>query len=89
MYVGNVFFEDKYIVWDQTPKQNDKKDYIQIGIGYADRNADIGQIQYGVYKSLFKPLDREFDSSTTIEGFRDPYVMEEKIEATAQAFFAF
>lgn len=89
MYVGNMFFDDKYVVWDQTPIQNDKQDYIQIGIGVANPLADIGEIQYGVYDPLFKPLDREWDSSTTIKGHTDPYLMEEQIESTARAFYRF
>lgn len=44
MYVGNVFLDDKYVVWDQTPKTTRKEDYIQIGIGQADPNAIIGEI---------------------------------------------
>lgn len=44
MHVGQVFFDDKYIVWDQTPKQNNNQDYIQVGIGAADPDADVGEI---------------------------------------------
>lgn len=43
-YVGNVFFSGRYIVFDQTPKTEHNKDYIQIGIGEEDPDADIGEI---------------------------------------------
>lgn len=43
-YVGNVFFAGRYLIFDQTPKTEHGKDYIQIGIGEEDPDADIGEI---------------------------------------------
>ena len=47
-YIGNVFFAGRYLVFDQTPLTEHGKDYIQIGIGELDQDADVGEVQYGV-----------------------------------------
>jgi len=33
-FVGNVFMREQYVVYDMTPKDNDGKDYIQVGVAF-------------------------------------------------------
>lgn len=41
-YVGGSFLKSKYIVYDMTPLDKDKKNYIQVGIGEANTSTIIG-----------------------------------------------
>ena len=77
-YVGGSFLKSKYVVYDMTPFDLDKKNYIQVGIGETNISAIIGQNQYDINSNYYYPSPEEKDATTTMSGFEDPYVIHAK-----------
>lgn len=77
-YVGGNFLKSKYVVYDMTPLDQNKKNYIQVGIGETNTSAIIGQKQYDTDSIHYYPKPEEKDATTTMSGFEDPYVIHAK-----------
>ena len=74
-YVGGSFLKSKYVVYDMTPLDQNKKNYIQVGIGETNTSAIIGQKQYETDSIHYYPKPEAKDATTTMDGFEDPYVI--------------
>ena len=62
------------MVWDQTPKDEDGKDFIQIGLGQRSAAADDISNQYAPTKNQVYPAQPEKkDSSHSIAGYPNVY----------------
>lgn len=76
--MGYEFFKEYYVMFDASPQQEYRQNYIQVGIGKRNKQVDIGQIRYQPnYKDYERAL-KSNDLSTINEGFKDQYDMEIK-----------
>jgi hypothetical protein len=74
----------KYVVYDMSPLDTDKKNYIQVGIGETNLSAVIGQKQYDTDSIHYYPKPEEKDATTTMTGFEDPYEIHAKKQQAAK-----
>jgi len=72
--MGTFFYRKYYMVWDQTPKDEDGKDFIQIGLGQRSAAADDISNQYAPTANQVYPAQPEKkDSSHSIAGYPNVY----------------
>lgn len=76
--------KSKYVVYDMTPLDQDKKNYIQVGIGETNTSVVIGEKQYDHDSIHYYPKPAEKDATTTMVGFEDPYVVQAKRNEAAK-----
>ena len=72
-YLGNVFMEKYYTVFDLTPKDEHGEDYIQIGFAPKNKVNNIGRQQYDPSWDYYWPEKKEKDRSSDIDTRNDPY----------------
>ena len=61
--IGNQFMRKYYIVYDQTPYDEQGQDYIQIGFAEQNDLSVIGINHYGAGLPHYTPEARDLDSS--------------------------
>lgn len=83
-YVGGSFLKSKYVVYDMTPLDEQKKNYIQVGIGETNTSIVIGEKQYDHNSIHYYPKPEEKDATSTMVGFEDPYVVHAKNQEAAK-----
>lgn len=72
-YLGNLFMNKYYVVYDMTPYDEHGKDYIQVGIALQNTQQIIGEEHYDPDSDNYKPENEDIDQSTDIDGKEDSY----------------
>ena len=72
-YLGLLFMDKYYIVYDLTPYDNSKANYLQIGIGKKNPEQLMGKQQYDPNYNFYWPLKEEMDVSTNMLFGQDSY----------------
>ena len=72
-YIGNLFMNKYYTVFDQSLYDEFGINKIQIGIGEKREEQLIGEQHYDPASDYYDPEDEDLDMSTDINGVDDPY----------------
>ena len=67
VYIGNLFLKRYYVVYDMSPLEHDAE-YIQVGIGFRNEEALIGEQHYDFVSEVYLPEDKRIDTSHSTDG---------------------
>ena len=73
VYVGDIFFDKFYVVFDMTPFDEKNENFIQIGLAEKNPENLIGKQQYDTESEYYWPERKELDISSATDPEGDPY----------------
>ena len=74
-HVGSSLMKNYYVVYDMTPFDELGEDYIMIGIGLQNQQAEVLERHYNYTSPAYHPERRSRDSSRAKPGVIDSYTM--------------
>ena len=72
-YIGNIFMDKYYIVYDMTPVEEFDKDYNQIGFGLKSTVIEVGKEHYDPMYTYYWPENKTLDMSHVMPPYPNPY----------------